>query len=44
MMKNKQGLDYTTRNEQLGLELGLRLSYSKVETYHAHPIYIQTNN
>ena len=41
---NKQGLDYTTHNEQLELESGLRVSNLRSETYHAHPIYIQTNN
>ena len=35
---------YTTFNEQLKLESGLRISHSKLETYHAHPINIQTNN
>ena len=27
-----------------GLASGLRISHSKLRTYHAHPIYIQTNN
>ena len=44
MMKGQQGLDYTTRNEQLKLGSGLRISHSKLKTYHAHPINIQTNN
>ena len=42
--RNKQGMDFTTHNEQLKLESGLRISYLKLGTYHAHPIYIQDNN
>ena len=44
MMKNKQGLDYTTHNEQLELELGLRISNLRLKTYHAHPTYIQSQS
>ena len=44
---NDEGINkdliYATYNEQLGLDSGLRISHSKFETCHAHPIYIQTN-
>ena len=35
---------YTTYNEQLELESGLRISHSRLKTFRAQPIYIQTNN
>ena len=37
-------MDYTTYNEQSELELRLRISHLRLETYHAHPTYIQANN
>ena len=41
---NDEGINkdwiYTTYNEQLELESGLRISHLRLETYHAHPIYI----
>ena len=45
---NDEGINkvliYRTYDEQLELESGLRISHSRLETYHAHPTYIQTNN